>query len=321
MQLVFLTPSPDPAGGGSAFNAGLIPALRTLGHTVAVQHDAATLPEGAVPVIDGLLLPDLEPQLDALAAQDAVVVIHHVSAKAGRDHGTRDAVRAVEQRMLPRFRRIVATSAPVAERLVAEFGLAAPRLLEPGLPDLPRSTGSPGCAILCVGVLTPRKGQDRLLHALARLVDLDWTLTLAGDAQRDPVHAAAIAALIDDLALQARVTLLPDPSRTALEPLWQAADLFAVASSWEGHPAGIAEALRRGLPVLALGVGGVPAMVSRSAGILCPPDDPATLSKALRRALFDTSLRTSLAEGAWQAGLALPGWPQQALAFETILRS
>jgi hypothetical protein len=45
------------------------------------------------------------------------------------------------------------------------------------------------------------------------------------------------------------------------------------------------------------------------------------MSKCLRRAIFDTALRASLAEGAWQAGLAMPGWPQQALAFLSIIEA
>lgn len=320
MHLVFLTPSLDPAGGGQAFNAGLIPALRALDHTIDVRHDAQDLPAGAVPVVDGLLLPDLEPELTDLLAADAIAIVHHVSAKAGRNEEAKAMVAATEARMLPRIRRVVATSASVADRLRADFGVVA-TLLQPGLPNLPRATGSDDgtCRIVSVGVLTPRKGHDRLLHALVRLLDLDWTLTIAGDAARDPVHAETVAALIDTLGLAHRVTLLPDPSEATLEPIWQAADLFVLASSWEGWPAGIAEALRRGIPVVAAEVGGIPALVPQTAGIVYAPDDPATFGKCLRRALFDRSLRTALAEGAWQAGLSLPGWPQQALAFQTIL--
>ena len=109
--------------------------------------------------------------------------------------------------------------------------------------------------------------------------------------------------------------MLADPDDAALDAEWARADLFALASSWEGYPAGIAEALRRGVPVVATSVGGVPALVPMSAGILCAPDDGVTMSKCLRRAVFDTSLRAALAAGAWQAGMAMPGWPQQALAF------
>lgn len=322
LHLVFLTHPHDQPGGGQAFNAGLIQALRTAGHTVELRHDASDLPPGATPIVDGLLLPELEAGLDTLVARDAIPVIHHVSANAGRDPAARESVRAIERRMLPTFRRIVATSAPVAERLKTDFALEA-TVFTPGQPDLPRSVGSTEgpCRILCAGVLTPRKGQDRLLQALARLFDLDWTLAIAGDTRRDPVHAGAVAALVDTLQLRSRVTILPDPSPDALEEAWQNADLFALATSWEGHPAGIAEALRRGIPVLTTKVGDIPGLVPQAAGIIAPPDDPVTFSKCLRRAVFDRDLRAALAEGAWVVGQSMPGWPQQALAFAAILRS
>lgn len=317
MRFVFLTPSPDPAGGGSRFNAGLAPALRALGHDVLLRHDAEDLPQGARPILDGLLLPRLEPALDRLVTLGAIVIVHHVSAAAGQDSEAKEVVRAIEQRTLPAFQHVIATSAPVAERLATAYGLADTSILMPGAPDLPRVAGSggPGCHILSAGVLTPRKGHDRLLCALARLTDLDWTLAIAGDAGRDPAHAGAVAATIEQLGLASRVTLLADPTDGALDAEWTRADLFALASSWEGYPASIAEALRRGVPVVAAAVGGVPALVPRTAGILYDPADAATFSKVLRRTIFDTALRAELAEGAWQAGMALPGWPQQALAF------
>lgn len=321
MDFVFLTPSPDPAGGGSRFNAGLVPALRAAGHGVTVRHDAELLPDGVRPVVDGLLLPDLEPRLDALLAAGAVAVVHHVSARAGRDDTMNRAGSQAELRMLPRLSRVIATSRPVAGRLQVDYGLVDVPVLLPGMAELGRGEGSggPGVHILSAGVITPRKGHDRLLRALSRLVDLDWTLTIAGDAQRDAVHAGSVAAAIEEHGLSSRVTLLANPSDAALDAEWARADLFALASSWEAYPSGIAEALRRGIPVVGTSVGDVPAMVPHSAGVLCPADDAVTLSKCLRRAIFDGGLRAALAEGAWQVGLAMPGWPQQALAFLSLI--
>ena len=314
MQLAFRIPHPAPPGGGSSFNAGLLPALRALGHTVSEGDGPGT------PVIDGLLLPELADRFDALLARDPVVVVHHVSAAAGRDPEARDRVQAIERRLLPQVRRVVATSQPVADRLAAEFGVAAPLLLHPGLPTLPRAPGGPGCRLLAAGVLTPRKGNDRLLAALSRLTDLDWTLDLAGDSQRDPVHATALAAAINEHGLQSRAMLHPDPDAATLDRLWQAADLVVSATAWEGWPATLAEALRRGLPIVAPRLPGIEAIVPDSAAILYGTDDPATFGKCLRRAIFDRTLRTELADAAWTAGRALPDWAQQARAFETILK-
>ena len=322
MRIAFLASAGATSGGPSSFYAGLLPALDAMGHATELCNRPSDLHPGALPVLDGMLLPDLEQQIEALSALDAVVLVHHASAKAGRDPGQRQAIKQIEQRMVPRFRRVVATSEGVAEMLATEFGVPAPIVFRPGLLDLPRSPGSSsGCNLTCIGVITPRKGHDKLLHALACLTDLDWTLTIAGDARRDPLHATSIAALIDTLGLRPRVTIMPDPSSEMLETVWQATDLFTLASRWEGYPASAAEALRRGVPVVALSIDALSILMTPRCGILCDPDDPATVSKCLRRAIADNDLRAALADGAWQTGLALPGWPQQALAFDAILRS
>src|SRR5947209_1544819 len=128
MRLAFALPTPAETGGGGGtdYVNGLTAALRVLGHAVEVlEGNEPVLPEGAVPVIDGMLLPRLRPRLEELVATGAVALVHHVSAAAGRDEGAREGVRAIEREMLPRLRRIIATSRPVAERLHGEFGIAA----------------------------------------------------------------------------------------------------------------------------------------------------------------------------------------------------
>jgi hypothetical protein len=43
------------------------------------------------------------------------------------------------------------------------------------------------------------------------------------------------------------------------------------------------------------------------------------LSKALRRLIFDASLRADMAESAWQVGRALPSWSDQAVKLAAAL--
>lgn len=326
MHIAFALPDrADTGGGGMAYAEAMAAALRTRGYVVQVTEDddPAWVP-GAVPVIDGLLLPHLLPRLDALAEAGAVALIHHALARAGREAGQRATVSDTLRTMLPRLRRVVATSRPVAERLAQEFGLGAVDVVEPGAHDLPRNAAGDGtCRILSVGVLTPRKGHDVLLRALARLPDLDWSLVIAGAAGRDPDYAAHLAALIPELGLAGRVRLLADPDGAALDALWREAHLFALASRWEGYAAGVAEALRRGIPVVVTEgdkPGGVGALALPDAGAVCALGDEPTLSKCLRRMVFDTGLRAEMAEGAWRAGQGLPGWAAQAAVLEQVLR-
>ena len=198
--------------------------------------------------------------------------------------------------------------------------MAAVDVVVPGAHDLPHNVAAGGtCRILSVGVLTPRKGHDVLLRALARLRDLDWSLTIAGSAGRDTAHTAYLTALIPELGLTDRVRILADPDDATLDALWREAHLFALATRWEGYPAGVAEALRRGVPVVVTEGGG--ALVPMAAGAVCALEDEPTLSKCLRRVVFDAALRAEMAEAAWQAGRDLPGWPAQAGLLDQVLRS
>lgn len=327
MHAAFVLPDPDDTGPGADYVRHLVPALRASGVAASVlaASDSAraqaawyAIPDGAVPVIDGMALPAFLPLRDELAARGAVALVHHPGASAGPD-AAREAARDAMRRVLPVLRRIVATSAPVAERLVAEFGVAPDRVaaVVPGVAELPRGAGSggAGCAVLSVGVLAPRKGHGVLLRALARLPDLDWTLRIAGDARRDPAHAASLAALVAELGVADRAAIVPDPDPAALDALWRGADVFALATRWEGHAATVAQALRRGLPVAVTNGGGAADLVSPACAVVCPVGDTQALSKALRRLIFDTDVRAEMAEAAWHAGRALPGWPAQAALF------
>ncbi|MBV8914464.1 MAG: glycosyltransferase family 4 protein [Acetobacteraceae bacterium] len=324
MRFAFVLAPPAETGGagGTDYVNGLVPALRELGHeALIVQGGDGALPPGYVPVIDGMLLPSLRPRIGELVAADAVALVHHVSAAAGREDGAREAVLAIEREMLPRLRCIVATSQPVAERIQAEFDVQAHAVL-PGSRDLPRNrVDADEPLVLSVGVLTRRKGHDLLLRAMARLTDLPWRLVIAGDAGREPAHAAELAALVEELGLTRRATLIPDPTGQDLQRAWEQATIFALATRWEGYAAPVAEALRRGVPVVVTDGGAAGALVPPDAGAVCPRDDMATFGKCLRRLLFDRTLRAEMAEAAWQAGQKLPGWPEQAQAFLSIMES
>jgi len=106
-----------------------------------------------------------------------------------------------------------------------------------------------------------------------------------------------------------------------MEALWQQADIFALASYFEGYGVAVAEALRRGLPVAVTNVGAVPTLVPPEAGIVAAPGDVEQLSKAIRRLIFDTALRRDMGEVAWQSGRSLPLWEEQVKRLADILAS
>ena len=308
MKTAFILPAGSAAG--ASYARRLAAAVRGLGHqAVSAETDdphaaLRDIAPDAVLVIDGLHLPRLAGWPDL---RRCVALVHHPGALDAQ----------AEQRALSVVPRIVASSDDAATRLVRMFGVEHSRIVvvTPGVGDEARSTGSgmPRCVILSVGALTERKGHDVLLRALARLGDLEWTLTIAGDSRRDPAWPGQLLALAEELGIAPQLTLMPEPDDAALEALWRGADLFALASRWEGYPAAVAEALRRGLPVAATRAVGT--MVPPEAGIIAAVEEPDQLSKGFRRMIFDTGLRAAMAEAAWQAGQRLPGWRDQAERF------
>ncbi|GAA0590124.1 glycosyltransferase family 4 protein [Craurococcus roseus] len=339
MKVALLVPGPfDTVSGGYSYDRRLVAGLRALGHGAEVvelagRHplpdDAAraaaraaldALPEDAVPVVDGLGLPSFAPVADALARRNAVVLVHHPTAlETGFSGADRDALRATELELFGRAARVVATSPLTARRLVEEFSADPARVgvVEPGTDPAPRATGSggPGAALLSVGALVPRKGHDVLLRALAGLADLDWRLAIAGPEGRDPVHARGLRALAEELGIAQRVEFAGAVGAERLEALYAGADLFALASHWEGYGMAVAEALARGLPLAVTAGGALAELAPEDASVVSPPGDHVSLGKGLRRVIFDEALRRHMAEAAWRAGQRLPRWEDRAEAF------
>ena len=308
----------EPSGrvtGSVVYNRRIVDGLTTLGHTVDVVDNGVLDPAGVV-LIDGAALPAFaEARLD-----DVTALIHHPASLETNPPDA--ALHALESRLYGAVRHLVVTSEQTLARLVADFATPPEKItvVVPGIDDLPRSPGSSGltCEILSIGQLIPRKGHDILLRAFRRLFDLDWHLTIVGGAS-DPVHAHGLQALAEELNIAQHVQFAGEVVDDALEPLWSNADLFALTPHFEGYGMVFAEALRRGLPVAATSTGAVPTLVTPTAGVVCMPGDIEQLSKALRRLIFDTSLRREMAEAAWQVGRSLPSWDEQAARLAAVL--
>ena len=335
MYVCLIVPGPlATVSGGHAYDRRMADGLRELGHDVHVVELDGRLPDpdqaaiyaartvwSALPadgarLIDGLALPAFA----GLPLHRVTALIHHpASLETGLPDDTARRLRATEVQMFRDMPRFVVTSEQTAERLIQDFGPPPDRITAviPGIDNLPRCPGSdgPDCQILSVGALIPRKGHDVLLRALSRLFDLDWQLTIAGSAERDPVHANGLLALAEQLRVARRVRFVDEVN----DALWMGADLFALMSYFEGYGVAIAEALRHGLPVAVSSVGAVPTLVRPEAGVVCAPGDVEQFSKALRRVIFDQPLRRDMAEVAWASGQTLPSWNEQVAHLAAVL--
>jgi glycosyltransferase involved in cell wall biosynthesis len=165
---------------------------------------------------------------------------------------------------------------------------------------------------LSVGSLVPRKGHDVLVSALAKVADLDWRLTIVGPRDRDPATTAQLEAQIAALGLARRITLAGAVTPDRLAEFYAAADVFVLASRFEGYGMAFAEAASCGLPMIGTATGAIPDMIRPGAGLLVPPDDIEALAAALRRLITDRALREHLAAAALAAADRLPTWQASA---------
>ncbi len=164
-----------------------------------------------------------------------------------------------------------------------------------------REARQPGLVPVCVSVarLTPFKGHDVLLAALARLraQGLQLELILVGDGEL----RSALQQTADSLGIADAVTfaghLTPSEVRTHLAR----ADVFVLSAvvtaegRRDGIPVALMEAMATGVPVVSCRVAGIPELVlDEVTGLLADPGDVEGLATRLARAATDHALRLRL---------------------------
>jgi glycosyltransferase involved in cell wall biosynthesis len=159
----------------------------------------------------------------------------------------------------------------------------------------------------------PGKGHDVLVDALASLTSFRWQCLCVGSLERDPAFVARVRRRAADNGMDRRLRF-PGPQAGAdLARSYAGADLLVLPSRAETYGMVVAEALARGLPVVAAEVGGVREVLGQGPdgtrpGLLVPPGDPAALRDALRAWLEDAGLRGRLRVAARERRTSLPDW-------------
>ncbi|MDK9697923.1 MAG: glycosyltransferase family 4 protein, partial [Siculibacillus sp.] len=133
-------------------------------------------------------------------------------------------------------------------------------------------------------------------------------------------EAASVDRRIAAHGLGDRIVLTGAICETALERELDAADLYVSASLFEGYGMALAEAMARGLPIVATRAGAVPDTVPAAASVLVPPGDADGLAEAIRSLLDQPDRRRRLAEHARLHARSLPSWAQTAATILRILR-
>jgi glycosyltransferase involved in cell wall biosynthesis len=298
------------------------PNVETVAHAATLLQ---TVPVGTLVVIDGLasgVLP--EAVADLSRHHPVVALVHHPLAfETGISQIQAEAFRLSETQALSHVKRVIVTGPSTARDLVQFFAVAAASIdvVRPGTARaaLAQGSGSDTLHLVSVGSVTPRKGFDVLLAALQPLSPLPWTLTIAGDLTRDDKAPMQLASDIERFGFQERVRTLGAVNDAELEALYQRADVFVLASFFEGYGMAYAEALARGLPVIGTTGGAIPDTVPQEAGLLVPPGDVPHLTQALRAVMLDKNLRERLSQGAKRAALQQPTWEQSVKRFAEVL--
>ncbi len=314
--------------GGYVYDRLVVAGLRAAGDDVAVVdprdagHAAPARLTGDVLVGDALGVAEVGPLFEAAAGSARrVLLVHHLPSWE-EERTDREALRALEARAIAASDRAVVTSATTGARLGGEYPGLGADVVVPGadrLPRRPRAERSGALRLVFVGSVIPRKRLHLLFDALERLGDTPFTLHMAGDAGRDPAHAAAMRARVHrSPALRGRVVADGVLDDGALADRLASVDALVLPSSLEGYGMVIAEALATGLPVFAARPAAVAAGVAGHPAVAVF-DDSADLAAALETFARDEAVRAAMTRAAGSA--SLPTWEGCVAAFRAALAS
>lgn len=308
---------PRAPSGGNTYDRRLCTELTALGwavteHPVAggwpaptpderagLARELAWLPDDTTVLLDGLVASAAPAELAAERGRLRLVVLVHMPLGTAAE---RDALACADA--------VVATSRWTRGQLGGRVTVATP-----GVDPAPLTAGSPaGDRLLCVGAVTPVKGQDRLIEVLTASPDLACRCLCVGSLDRDPGFVAALPR-VD------RVRYAGPLVGDRLAAAYADADLLVVPSRAETYGMVVTEALARGIPVLATAVGGVAEALGRAPdgslpGMLVEPDG---LGTALRCWLTDPALRGRLRASAQGRRDTLGSWAITARRVESVL--
>lgn len=341
-EILFVLPGPqERRSGGTLYSLRLVRELQARGLPVRLAWLAERFPfptaadlaeaerlfaglsAGTRVIVDCLAFGAM-PEIAARHARRLAVtaLLHHpLALEPGLPPETARRLMASERAALAGARQVIVTSRSTRDLLVREFGVPISRITvaPPGTDPAAPATGSrwQPPQLLSVAALTPRKDHLGLIRALAHLAHRPWRLDIVGSTTVDPATTRAVQQAVAAFGFGDRIRLLGELAGKALEDAYARADLFVSASRLEGYGMAIAEALARGLPVVAVRGGAVEELVPETAGILVEPGQPAALAAAIARVLDDPALQARLRMGALASRDRLPGWED---TVRTVLR-
>jgi colanic acid/amylovoran biosynthesis glycosyltransferase len=169
-------------------------------------------------------------------------------------------------------------------------------------PPPPREAGQP-FEVLCIGRLTPAKGQHVLIDAVARLAaagrDVRLRMVGAGpDRQALEQHVQA-------LGLGSQVVFEGGVNQDRIRSMYERADCFCLPSFAEGIPVVLMEAMAMEIACVTTHICGIPELIRHEVdGLLVAPSNAEVLAAALARLIDEPALRRRLGAAGRQRVLA-----------------
>ena len=296
--------------------------------------ELSKVPPSSALVIDGLALGGMGELAQVFEQRGFIALVHHpLALESGISATLARKLQATEAAALACAKHIIVNSATTAHTLQSMFGIAPQRIsiVVPGVDRPERALEHTAqritrknhrVVLLSVGSIIPRKGYDVLINALADLIHLDWELRIVGDTERDAPTAQRLRQQIHALRLQDRVMLLGGVEPRALQTQYQQADIFVLASHYEGYGMAYAEAMQWGLPIIGTTGGAISQTVAPGCGLLVDPGDTEHLAQALRSLISQPELHAKMSRAALTHAQQLPDWDECARLFgQAVLKT
>jgi glycosyltransferase involved in cell wall biosynthesis len=271
-------------------------------HGIRVLHANSAAPaQWLIPAGFGARLPVVvHLHIDYLRRSRYVLLLHAATVAVGVSQQVIDDL--ITDGMTPARTRVIYNGIDVAR-----LGRSAR--------DLRAALNSPPDAfvVATTGSLIARKGHDVLIRAFHALPPepVPQQLLIPSDGP----DREALEALAASLGMVERVHFLGYIDDLA--QIYQAADVFALASRGDAFGLVLAEAGHFGLPSVSTRVGGIPeVIVHEETGLLVPPDDVTAFSGALARLMGDPALRAQLGSAAAARAQAMFTVERMARQFE-----
>jgi glycosyltransferase involved in cell wall biosynthesis len=135
--------------------------------------------------------------------------------------------------------------------------------------------------LLYVGRFNVFKNVETLIEAVAKLSQMnvgEFELTLVGEGEQRQM----LERMVSDLGLTRRVHFAGWVARDRIADYYRHADIFITATSWEGMPNTVLEAMACGLPIVGTQVSGLHELVRDGVnGYLAPVKDANALAEAV----------------------------------------